>query len=298
MSKNKGLGRGLSALIRDANESIPVGQASDREAGAPSPGPYQELPISQISSNPQQPRNQFNDETIAELAESIRSVGLVQPVIIRRQGDSYELIAGERRWRAARRAGLETIPAIVRESGDAESLELALIENINREDLNPIDTARAYAILQDDFAITQEELAAKLGRSRSAVSNTLRLLDLPDEVQELIEKGRLSEGHGRALLSLDDRQRQRKLARKIAERQLSVRQTEALTRKEGGSSRSVKDPKPVPVGQELMDEATDALYSAFRLPVKVRWTSRGGRVEIEFLDEENLHRIIHVLEHD
>lgn len=294
MSKNKGLGRGLSALIRDTSTDIPISQVTD--ATGDDDFPYQVLPVSQISSNPQQPRTLFNDQTIAELAESIGSVGLVQPLIVRRHGDGYELIAGERRWRAAKQAGLEKVPAIIRETGDAESIELALVENINREDLNPIDTARAYAILQDDFGITQEKLAKKLGRSRSAVANTLRLLDLPDEVQSLLENGKLSEGHGRALLSLEDRQTLKRLARRIAKQQLSVRQAESMVKKESGSTRAAKVPKTMPVSQELMDEATDALYSAFRLPVKVGWQSNGGRIQIEFLSEEQLFRLIQVLD--
>lgn len=293
-NKNKGLGRGLSALIRDTNTDIPVSQIGNN-AGM-TDQPYQELPLSQIKSSPQQPRKRFNDTTITELSDSIRSVGLVQPLIVRRHGDGYELIAGERRWRAAKKAGMETVPAIVRETGDAESLEMSLVENLSREDLNPVDTARAYAILQDDFGITQEKLARKLGRSRSAIANTLRLLELPDEIQSMLESGKLTEGHGRALLGISDRQRMRKLAKKISGRQLSVRQAEALVKKESASTTAPKEPKPIPVGQDLMDEATDALYSAFRLPVKVSWKGDSGRVQIEFLSEDHLLRIIQVLD--
>ncbi len=293
---SKGLGRGLAALIGDT-KGIPSSQAGSGAADAsPADSSYLLLPVSQLSGNPKQPRTVFDDEALAELAKSIKSVGLVQPVVVRRRGDRYELVAGERRWRAARLAGLEKIPAIIRRAGDAESLELALIENISREDLNPIDTARAYAILQEDFGATQEELAGKLGRSRSAVANTLRLLDLPDEVQDLIEKGKLSEGHGRALLAVSDRFKQRRLAARVAKRGLSVRQTEELAKKEGIGGRRSKEPLIIPVGQELMDETTDALYSAFRLPVKVRWVAKGGRVEIEFENDDQLRRIIDVLE--
>jgi ParB family chromosome partitioning protein len=266
-----------------------------------SPGheiPYHELPLSQITGNPRQPRTIFDDDALEELAESIRAVGLVQPVVVRQRGEGYELVAGERRWRAARIAGLETVPALIREAGDAESLELALIENISREDLNPIDTARAYANLQEDYGITQETLSSKLGRSRSAVANTLRLLDLPDEVQQLIEQDKLTEGHGRALLSVSDRLAQRKLARKIVKGGLSVRQTEGLAKKVGAPGRKPKEPQNFPVGQELMDETTDALYSAFRLPVKVRWTGKGGRIEMEFSSADQLDKLIGVLEQE
>ncbi len=293
---SKGLGRGLSALIGDT-KSVPISQARAAEpASAPAGSSYQFLSVSQITGNPNQPRTIFDEEALTELAESISAVGLVQPVVVRRVGEGYELVAGERRWRAAQKAGLEKIPAIIREAGDAESLELALIENLSREDLNPIDTARAYAILQEDFGATQEELAGKLGRSRSAVANTLRLLDLPDEIQELIEKGKLSEGHGRALLAVPDRLKQRKLAARVAKRGLSVRQTEELAKKEGAGPQRQRQLASVPVGQELMDETTDALYSVFRLPVKVRWASKGGRVEMEFESEEQLRRVIDVLD--
>lgn len=288
---SKGLGRGLSALI-GTNKVSNSGQSVDAAAAAL---PYQELPVDQIRGNPNQPRTVFEEEALQELADSIRAVGLVQPVVVRRLDDGYELVAGERRWRAAQRAGLEIIPALIREAGDAESLELALIENISREDLNPIDTARAYANLQEDFGITQEDLAAKLGRSRSAVANTLRLLDLPDDVRQLIEEGKLSEGHGRALLGVADRLRQRKLAAKIAKNGLSVRQAEALVKKEA-APRKPKELYSLPVGQELMDEATDALYSAFRLPVKVRWTGKGGRIELEFASADQLDKLIEILE--
>ncbi|MHB9112261.1 MAG: ParB/RepB/Spo0J family partition protein [Thermoleophilia bacterium] len=293
---NKGLGRGLAALIGDTNSGTVGGPPVAGGTPGRSDNSYQILPVSQILGNPKQPRTIFDDEALAELAESLKAVGLVQPVVVRRHGERYELVAGERRWRAAQLAGLEEIPAVIREANDGESLELALIENLSREDLNPIDTARAYAILQEDFGTTQEALAAKLGRSRSAVANTLRLLDLPDEVQELIEKGKLSEGHGRALLAVPDRVKQKKLAARVAKKGLSVRQTEELAKKEGADKRRVREPLTIPVGQELMDETTDVLYSAFRLPVKVRWAANGGKVEMEFENEEQLKRMIDVLE--
>lgn len=293
----RGLGRGLSALIGGSTAggtpgSTGPGKPDEAAAGTE----YQELPTSQISANPQQPRTLFSEDSIRELAESISSVGLVQPVVVRKIGDSYELVAGERRLRAARLANLEKVPAIIREASEAESLEMALIENINREDLNAMDAARAYANLQEEFGRTQEEIASRLGRSRAAVTNTMRLLELPDEVQALIEKGRLSEGHGRAILSVPDRLRQRKLATRVAAKGLSVRQTEELARREAETAG--KRPRSVssPIGQEMMDEATDALYSAFRLPVKVRWAGKAGKIEIEFTGEEQLRQVIDTLE--
>jgi len=235
------------------------------------------------------------EDSIRELAESISAVGLMQPVVVRKKGDGYELVAGERRLRAARMANLETVPAIIREAGEAESLEMALIENINREDLNAMDAARAYANLQEEFGRTQEEIASRLGRSRAAVSNTMRLLELPDEVQALIEQGRLSEGHGRAILSVPDRLKQKKLATRVMAKGLSVRQTEELARREAEAA-GKRARAASPVGQEMMDEATDALYSAFRLPVKVRWAGKAGKIEIEFSGEEQLRQVIDTLE--
>ncbi len=291
MNNNKGLGRGLEALI-----GTNITHDQQFNDGMRFSEQYQELAIDRISTNPGQPRRTFADDALAELAESIKAVGIVQPIVVRRSGGSFEIIAGERRWRAARLAGLRKIPAVIREAEDAESVELALIENLSREDLNPIDAARAYSSLQEDFGITQEELAAKLGRSRSALANTMRLLDLPDEIQALIEQGRLSEGHGRALLGMPDRLRQRRLAVKASSAGMSVRQLEARVKREAAGRNPAREARPVPVGQELMDETTDALYSAFRMPVKVRWGAKGGRIELEFKKDEELRRIIEALE--
>lgn len=287
---NKGLGKGLSALIGGETSDKPT--ASELESVSVSG--YQELSIDQVEANPMQPRTIFHDESLEELAESIKAVGLVQPVIVRKTGDRYELVAGERRWRAARLAGLVKIPAVIRDAGDAEALELALIENINREDLNAIDTARAYANLQEEFGSTQVELAQKLGRSRSAIANTIRLLELPDDVQALIETGKLSEGHGRALLSISDRLKQKKLATLIASKGLSVRQTEALVKHELSEKRSEQAPV-FSVNQELMDEAINAFYSTFQLPAKVRWKGKAGKIELAFSSEDQLARAIELL---
>ena len=294
MNKEKGLGKGLSALIGSNNYST-TSQAESR--GAPAAKVYQILPLSQIDANPNQPRTSFNDETIGELADSVREVGIVQPVLVRRAGSRFELVAGERRLRAARMAGLSQIPALIREADDGESLELALIENINREDLNPIDTARAYASLQEDFGLTQEKLAKKVGRSRPAIANTLRLLELPGEVQKLVETGKLSEGHGRVLLSMPDRGLQKQLAARIVSRGMSVRQAEKLAVREASGARKVPEPLTSPIDQEMLDEVTDAVYSAFRLPVRVRWTVKGGRIEIEFKNREQLSQVVEKLGH-
>jgi ParB family chromosome partitioning protein len=289
----KGLGRGLAALIGGDQQSAPAGAGVQPADSADVR--YLELSISQITVNPHQPRTSFDEAALEELAASMRAVGVMQPVVVRRDGDGFELVAGERRLRAAGLAGLDSIPAVIRDADELASLEMALIENINREDLNAMDAARAYAGLHEQFGRTQEEIASRLGRSRSAVANTIRLLELPDEIQAMIEAGSLSEGHGRALLSIEDRRRQKKIAAMVAAKGLSVRETEALAKKED-TARKQRLGQPALVGQEVMDEATDAIYSAFRLPVKVRWAGKAGRIEIEFKGEEQLRQVIDKLE--
>jgi ParB family transcriptional regulator, chromosome partitioning protein len=216
-NQQKGMGRGLAAILS-------VAPKDEREE-------LRQLPVDLIAPNPNQPRRAFDEEPLLALAESIRSQGILQPVLVRPLiGGRYELIAGERRWRAARIAEIETIPAVVRHNDDAASFELALIENMAREDLNPIEEARACAALVEELGLTREEVGIRVGRSRVAVSNLIRLLELPDEAIELIERGELSEGHGRALLLSDEHDRRRTLARSAADRGWSVRELEARAR--------------------------------------------------------------------
>src|SRR5512132_3022225 len=220
MSKRGGLGRGLSALIPGAPEA---GEAS---AG------LMEVPVNAVAPNPKQPRTRFDDETIGSLAASIREVGILQPVIVRRAGDGrYELIAGERRLRAAKVAGLATVPIVLRDSEDADVLREALIENIHREDLNPIEQAEAFRQLLEELGLKQEELADRVGVSRSHIANTIRLLGLPLEVQQLLADDRITAGHARSLLSLGDGDAMKALALRIAAEDLSVRQTEEVVRR-------------------------------------------------------------------
>ena len=216
MARRSGLGKGLGALI-------PTEVA---EAG----GGLQDVPISRIRPNRFQPRQHFDEESLVGLTDSVREIGVLQPVLVRSVGDGYELIAGERRWRAAKRAGLQTIPAIVRETEDAGSLEQALVENLHRDDLNPLEEAAAYQQLIEDFGLTQEKVAARVGKSRSAVSNTLRLFQLPPTVQRMVGEGLLSEGHARALLGTPDRAYQETLAKRVVKEELSVRAVEEAVR--------------------------------------------------------------------
>src|SRR3954454_12668990 len=232
----RGMGRGLAAIL--APTTPPDGEPS-RD--------LREIPIEMISPNPHQPRQSFREETLVALSESLRQRGVLQPVLVRPvAGGTYELIAGERRWRAAQMAGFDSVPALVRPRDDAESLELALVENMAREDLNPIEEARACALLVEELGLTREDVGRRVGRSRVAVSNLLRLLDLPDEVLELIAAGELTEGHGRALLMVSDHVERRRLARDAALEGWTVRETEARARKAAAPPEAAPAPRRAP----------------------------------------------------
>ena len=264
----RGMGRGLSAILPEASSSEAVGD-------------LRELPVSLIKPNPKQPRTHFDPDALAGLASSIESSGVVQPLLVRPLHDgSYELIAGERRWRAAQQAGLEKVPVIVRDSEQAERLQVALIENMVREDLNPVEEARACAALVEDLGLSKEELARRVGRSRPAVSNLIRLLALPDEALELLESGELSEGHGRTLLAVDGNDVRRRLARDAARGGWSVRETEnrvklASQPKQGGRATAKLSAEEA----AAMRAAADKLEAALGHEVKVR--PKGGELAVE-----------------
>jgi ParB family transcriptional regulator, chromosome partitioning protein len=272
----RGLGRGLAALVAE----FPSGQVS-----------LIDLELSQIKPNPRQPRRQFDEEAIGLLAESISAEGVVQPIVVREVGQHYEIVAGERRWRAAQRAGLRTIPAIVRQADERESLIMAMAENVSREDLNPVEQARGYAVLSDELDLTQTEIARRLGKSRPAIANTLRLLELPDEVLDLISTGALSEGHGRAVLQVADQDSRLALAKRAVARGLSVRQTEAAA-KATGKTTPRKQRRTQAMDEELAHLAVDAAWQSLGLRASVRSGPRGGRVELHFTTTAELGRII------
>jgi ParB family chromosome partitioning protein len=281
MEKRPALGKGLSALIPDAPEparSSPV-----------------ELDIDRLVPNTYQPRGQFDDGRLEELASSIRSNGVIQPIVVRRVGDQFHIIAGERRWRAAQKAGLLRVPVIVREvqAGNERSvLEMALIENIQRENLNPIDEALAYKRLSDEFDMTQEQIATAVGKDRATVANIVRLLKLPEEVKADVASGSLSMGHARALLALASESEQRRVAREVVSRSLSVRETESIVRKasEPRASGSSQPAEPAP-----QDVHTRAAEERLRLHfgTRVRIVRQGpkGRIEIDFGSEDELIRL-------
>jgi len=276
-----GLGKGLGALI---------------PAGVSTPGVGMlQLPISAVRPNRHQPREHFDEETLASLAESIREVGVLQPVLVREAEDGYELIAGERRWRAARRAGLQTIPAIVRGADDVSSLQQALIENVQREGLDPLEEAAAFQQLIEDFELTHDEVARRVGKSRATISNTLRLLQLPPGVQRLLQQGSLRMGHARALLGTPDRAFQEQLARRAAADDLSVREVEAAVRLREdtpGKRASRAHPKLRPPG--LM-ELEELLGDYLETRVQVSMGPKRGKVVIEFATLEDLERVYRLI---
>ena len=307
----RGLGRGLGALIPSApsppvSASHPV-EPSSVVPGAPPrggdqapaiPGAYfDEIPVTAITPNPRQPRQVFDEDLLAELADSIKVVGLLQPVVVRRAGPGrYEIVMGERRWRASQLADLDVVPAIVRETSDTDLLRDALIENLHRQQLNPLEEAAAYQQLLDDFEATHDDIARRVGRSRPHVSNTIRLLNLPPAVQKRVAAGVLSAGHARALLSLDDPAAQERLALRIVAEGLSVRATEEAVAlgpddDPAGGRGSRKPARRAPVAPALRDLA-DRLSDVFDTRVKVELGQRKGKIVVEFASLDDLERII------
>jgi ParB family chromosome partitioning protein len=272
----KALGRGLNALLRTV-ETATVG--------------LQQVPIEHIDPNPLQPRRGFPEETLKELADSIRSSGVVQPVLVRPADGRYQLVAGERRWRAARMAGLETIPALIRDLTDRDALELALTENLLREDLNPLEVAHAYEALQEKYGISHEEIAARLGVNRSTVTNTLRLLRLPSAVQEMLANGEISNGHARALLGLESAGAQTQLAQRIAKQGLSVRQVENIVALRGLKPAAKKDAaEPIQLDPNTR-AASIELERTLGTRVKILGDGKRGKIEISYFSPEDLSRI-------
>jgi ParB family transcriptional regulator, chromosome partitioning protein len=273
--KPQGLGRGLAALIPQRG---------------PTTNGSIEIPLARIRENPRQPRLRVHDDALASLAESIREHGVIQPILVTETIDGYQLVAGERRVRAARLAGLERIPAVVRQLADREQLELALVENLQREDLDPIEAARAYRQLMDDFAFTQEELATRVGRARSTVANTLRLLELNSAVQDAVVAGAISEGHARAIGGLPT-ETQAHVVSAVIEDDLSVRQTEELVRR-------LREPRPVPAEAAPkpapdpdVERVEEDLRRSLGTKVRLTRTRRGGRITIEYYGDEELARL-------
>ncbi len=282
--KHKALGRGLSAMIpnfetEEARENL------------------NEIPLLQISLNPLQPRKMFNERVMEELVSSIREKGVIQPVTVRKKGEEYELIAGERRVRAARIAGLETIPAYVLEvASDEEMMELALIENIQREDLNPVDEAMAYALLIEKYGISQEAIATKVGKNRSTITNSIRLLKLPEEILNGLRDRKISTGHARSLLGLEDQRQQVNLYHKIINEGLSVRAVEVWVRKISERAHSPRKEKEARPKNPYYRKVESLLQQTLGTRVKIRPSARGGKLEIEYYSPEDLERLMELFD--
>jgi ParB family chromosome partitioning protein len=295
VARRGGLGKGLGALI----------PAESREGSSELAG-LEEIPTSAIRPNRFQPRDYFDEEALGALADSIREVGVLQPVLVRPiddEGDEYELIAGERRWRAARRVGLQTIPALVRETDDAAALEHALVENLHRDNLNPLEEAAAYQQLIEDFGLTHDEVAARVGRSRASISNTLRLLQLPPAIQRALQEGKLSMGHARAILGSPDRGFQEALARRAVDEDLSVRAVEELVREHEGAPGSDRAEGAIAEAASSrrrlrppgLLELEELLGDHLATRVKISMGSAHGKVVVEFSTLEDLERIYRVM---
>jgi ParB family chromosome partitioning protein len=277
--RRAGIGRGLSAILPETPADAAAGELL-------------ELPVALIKPNPNQPRTTFDPDALAALAASIEASGVVQPLLVRPLPDgSYELVAGERRWRAAQQAGLEKVPAVARDQAEPERLQAALIENMVREDLNPVEEAKACAALVDDLGLTKEELARRVGRSRPAVSNLIRLLELPDEALDMLQAGELSEGHGRALLGAQGNDTRRRLARDAAAGGWSVRETESRVRLAGQPKARPRRAPITPDERAALDDATDAFETAIGHEVTVKPRGNGVVVELRFDDLDEAHHL-------
>jgi ParB family transcriptional regulator, chromosome partitioning protein len=273
-SSRRGLGRGFEVLIGGGTHTPELAH----------------VPLDQIHANPRQPRKRFDHEATAGLADSIRTQGIIQPVVLRpRLKGGYELIAGERRWRAAREAGIATVPAVIRETDDRDTLLLGLIENVAREDLSPIEEARGYALLMDEFELSLGDVAERVGRSKPAVSNKTRLLELPDDVLAMVERGELSEGHARAVLAVPDQTERRRLARKIVAQGMSVRAAERAARWSGART---KPRMKTPVDPALAARVTEGMRRVTGLDTRVV----PGRIELAYGDESDLEELAERLE--
>jgi ParB family transcriptional regulator, chromosome partitioning protein len=286
VTRKGGLGKGLGALI-------PPGAAEGLGAGG-----YQELPVSTIRANRYQPREHFGEEQLSALADSIREVGVLQPVLVRPADDGYELIAGERRWRAARRAGLQAIPALIRTTDDASTLEHALVENVHRADLNALEEAAAYQQLIEDFGLTHEQVAARVGRSRVAITNTLRLLQLPPAIQKMIQEDTLKGGHARALLGTPDRAFQEQLARRVVNEGLSVRAVEDAVRAHAGDAKRAPSAAPGQLRPPGLLELEELLGDYLETRVKITVGGKQGKITVDFADLADLERLYRVVTGD
>ncbi len=311
MAKRTGLGKGLGAIfgdevmesvaeeqeIRNHKEADHTAASSNKEKPDSETGKEMFIKISMVEPNHNQPRKEFREEALIELAESMKEYGVLQPLLVQKKGDYYEIIAGERRWRAAKLAGLKEVPVVIREYTKQQSMEIALIENVQREDLNPIEEARAYSILMQEFGLKQEEIAARVAKNRVTITNSMRLLKLDERIQDMLIQDQISSGHARALLAVEDQDLQYQLAGKIVAENLSVREVEKLVK----SLSKKKEPKEIREEDEsitlIFRELEDRMKTAMGTKVSInRKDKNKGRVEIEYYSEAELERIVELLE--
>jgi ParB family transcriptional regulator, chromosome partitioning protein len=293
--QRKALGKGLGALIPGAADAATDRARPEEPANQGAGQRVLEIQVSSVEPNPHQPRTHFDEDSVEELAQSIRERGIIQPISVRQFGDGFQLIAGERRLRAARKAQLATVPAIVLDvNSDEELMEISLVENVQRENLNPIEEARAYRALMEECFLTQEEVAQRVGKERSTVANTLRLLNLASEVREALMKGQISMGHARALLGLDDERAQTSLCAQTIDRGLSVRRVEELVRQKREPGGETPKPKPRAADPQILSIEED-LQRRFGTGVNIKRSGDRGRIEIEYYSNDDLERIIEIL---
>ena len=296
--KRSGLGKGLDSLIPDkaVNKSATTGKKEEKSEKKVNESGEQLIPINQVEPNREQPRKEFDEDALLELADSIKQYGILQPLIVQKRKDYYEIIAGERRWRAAKKAGLKEVPVIIREYTDQQVVEISLIENIQRENLNPIEDAMAFKKLLEEFNLKQDEVAERVSKSRTAVTNSMRLLKLSEKVQQMIVDEMITTGHARALLALDDEEQQYILANKIFDEKLSVRETEKLVK-------ALKNPKKEDTTKEVEDKNSfiyadieDKMKSVIGTKVNIHQKKSGkGKIEIEYYSQDELERIFELI---
>lgn len=284
VSRKRGLGRGLSALIPDESEGYLFEEEVKNEKVV-------ELDINLIVSNKDQPRKEFEKESLEELRDSIKKYGIIQPIVVRKIDDKYEIIAGERRWRAAKEANLSKVPCIVKEVDDMEAIKIALIENIQRQDLNPIEEANAFKTLMDNFRLTQEEVADAVGKSRSYIANSIRLLNLDKEILDYVSQGKITAGHGKALLGVKNKKDRMNIVKSIVDKNLNVRDTEKLVSK----VKTRKSEEKIIKKDPFVEEVEEKLMRILGTKVNLISSKKGGKIEIEFYSDEDLQRIIEVI---
>lgn len=313
MAKMKrGLGKGLGAffgdeVVQEVNEEHV--ESSEAEHGSAAPGQEEaqkkeknktgeiQLKITRIEPSQEQPRKDFNEEQMKELADSIRQYGILQPLLVQKKGDYYEIIAGERRWRAAKMAGLKEVPVVIREYNAQQAVEISLIENVQREDLNPIEEAMAYQRLMQEFHLTQEEIADRVSKNRTTITNSVRLLNLCEEVQKMLMSGQITSGHARALLGIEDGEVQLQIAQRIEKERLSVREVEKLVKAMGKEPRKKKENQQDEALELIFRDLEDRMKSVMGTKVNIsRKDKNKGRIEIEYYSESELERIVELIE--